>query len=190
MKNLSHNEKSAALRRSAHRQWVLKPQDLAVGLKLMVLGDEWLPYAELGEVMCLSRYEAHAAVQRLNAAGLVAEVKGVPRIVKSALREFVVHGARYVYPAIVGGVTVGLPTAYGMSPLRGELSVPDDQVPVWPYGKGTIRGSSILPLYEKLPVAAERDVAFHELLALFDALRMGRARERALAAKYLEERIR
>lgn len=190
MKNTSFNERSAALRRSAHRQWTLKPQDLAVALKLVVLKDDWLPYAKLGEVLCLSRFEAHAAVQRLLAAGLLAEVDAVPRVIKSALREFVVHGARYAYPAVAGGITVGMPTAYGMAPLRDDLSVSDDQVPVWPYGEGTHRGIAILPLYEKLPMAAERDFAFHELLALFDALRMGRARERALAGTYLEERIR
>ena len=80
--------KSAALRRAGSRQWVLKPQDLAVALKLVALKKRWLPYAALGETMHLSRFEAHAAVQRLGAAGLVAEAEGPPQPVMAALRSF------------------------------------------------------------------------------------------------------
>jgi len=46
-----------------------------------------------------------------------------------------------------------------------------------------------MPLYEKLPLAAVADAALYELLALFDALRMGQARERELAVKLLDERL-
>lgn len=189
MKRSANSEKSAALRRSAHRQWVLKPQDLVVALKLVALGDKWLPYAELGAAMALSRFEAHAAVQRLGVAGLLSELEGPPQPVRPALREFVIHGARYAFPAISGGMTVGMPTAFGAAPLKQELLAGDDAIPVWPYAAGDARGPSLLPLYEKLPHAAAQDETLYEMLALFDALRVGRARERAMAAKLLEQRI-
>lgn len=189
MKKLANNEKSVALRRAAHRQWSLKPQDLAVALKLVALKGEWLPYAALGEVLCLSRFEAHAAIQRLGAAGLVSEVEGPPQVVKPALREFALHGARYAYPAVRGGVSLGMPTAYGVSPLKDALLLDESAVPVWPCADGKARGPLLLPLYERLPVAAEQDRDFYELLALFDALRVGRARERELARKFMEQRM-
>lgn len=44
----------------------------------------------------------------------------------------------------------------------------------------------LLPLYPKLPLAAVQDPALYELLALFDALRIGQARERDLARTLLE----
>jgi hypothetical protein len=47
----------------------------------------------------------------------------------------------------------------------------------------------LLPLYPKLPLAAMRDPALYELLALFDALRIGQAREREMARELLEERL-
>jgi hypothetical protein len=47
----------------------------------------------------------------------------------------------------------------------------------------------VLPLYENLPLAAVDDPRLYELLALFDALRIGQARERELAKKLLEERL-
>jgi hypothetical protein len=47
----------------------------------------------------------------------------------------------------------------------------------------------LLPLYESVPEAALEDPQFYELLALFDALRAGQARERKLAAELLGERL-
>jgi hypothetical protein len=60
---------------------------------------------------------------------------------------------------------------------------------VWPHADGLVRGSALLPLYPKLPLAAAKDPALYELLALFDALRIGQAREREIARKLLEERL-
>ena len=70
-------EKSVAMKRASTRQWVLKPQDLAIAFKLAANKGRWLPYAELGAAMYLSRFEAHAAVQRLIAARLFVEFEGV-----------------------------------------------------------------------------------------------------------------
>jgi hypothetical protein len=51
------------------------------------------------------------------------------------------------------------------------------------------RGEALLPLYEKLRLAARDDTESYELLALFDALRAGQAREREMARRILEERL-
>jgi hypothetical protein len=181
---------SIALSRAGNRQWGLKPQDLAVALKLVTLKGEWLPYAALGEVMHLSRFEAHAAIQRLTAAGLVAQIEGPPRPVIAALRSFVILGARYAYPAVRGGITIGFPTAHALPVLKKLLGSSSDLVTVWPHPEGKVRGQSLLPLYESLPLAARDAPALRELLALFDLLRIGQARERGLAQKLLEERLR
>jgi hypothetical protein len=44
-------------------------------------------------------------------------------------------------------------------------------------------------LYRTVPFAASRDRALYELLAIADALRDGRARERTIAEKELRERL-
>ena len=59
-----------------------------------------------------------------------------------------------------------------------------------PYPEGQHRGVSLEPLYKTAPAAALRDPGFYEMLALIDAIREGRARERKLAEKALIERIR
>lgn len=180
---------SAAMKRASGRQWVLKPQDLAVALKLVALKGQWLPYAALAGTMHMSRFEAHAAVQRLTAARLVAVIDGQPRPVLAALRGFVIYGAPYVYPAVRGEMTIGFPTAYGVSPLKEMIVASSEPPPVWPHPKGIARGPGLLPLYENLSLAAQQDPRLYELLGLFDALRTGQARERELARKYLEERL-
>ena len=177
------------MKRASTRQWVLKPQDLAIALKHVSMRDRWLPYADLGEAMCLSRFEAHAAVQRLIAARLFYQSESKPRPIMQSLRQFVVYGAVFAYPAVHGEMTIGFPTAHGYSPIKDVLVSSDEPVPVWPHPKGKVRGMALLPLYEKLPLAAIEDDELYALLALFDALRIGQARERELAKKFLEERL-
>jgi hypothetical protein len=61
---------------------------------------------------------------------------------------------------------------------------------VWPYGHGKLRGHSIVPLYPSVPEAATKDPKLHELLALVDALRVGKAREREIAICELKKHFR
>lgn len=181
---------SAAMRRAANRQWSLKPQDLAVLLKLVTLrGMPRLSYAALAQQLRLSVFEAHAAVQRLGAARLVVELEGELRPVMAAVRDFVLRGAQYVFPAARGEITIGFPTAYAVPPLKERVLFADEMPPVWPHPEGSTRGAALFPLYEKLPLAAQDDAALYALLALFDALRVGQAREREIASKLLEERL-
>jgi predicted nucleotidyltransferase len=189
MNRAKSQEKSVAMKRASTRQWVLKPQDLAIALKLVVMKGQWLSYAQLGTVMELSQFEAHAAVQRLIAARLVVVLEGPPEPVVSALRQFVIYGAPYVYPAVRGEMTIGFPTAHGAPPLKDMVMSSNEPVPVWPHPKGKVRGMGLLPLYEKLPIAAMEDENLYALLALFDALRAGQARERELAITLLQEKL-
>lgn len=181
--------RTTAIRRASTRQWVLKPQDVAVALKLVSLHGERMPYAALAGQMRLSPFEVHAAVQRLLAARLATEHSGTVRPSMAALRTFLIKGAPYAYPPVRGETTIGFPTSHAVPPLS-ELVQPSADLPlVWPHPEGTSRGQALLPLYERLPLAAVDDPKLYALLALFDALRIGQARERELAKKLLEERL-
>ena len=145
--------------------------------------------------MGLTASEVHGAVERAVAARLaVKDAGGKPSVVFAALWPFVQHGARYSFPAIRGTLTRGVPTGYAAAPLRDSILPGGDPPPVWPHRSGTARGVAIHPLYPSVP---EGDItvnasgyALYELLALFDAVRDGSARERSLALKLLEERLR
>lgn len=165
---------------------VLKPQDAVVLLKLVVTGERWT-YPSLAESLGMSASEVHAAVARAKQSGLYDEHRRMPN--NKALAEFIVHGLRYVFPAERGPLTRGLPTAHAAPPLNGKIHSDEGPPPVWPDPEGTVRGEELRPLYRSVPTAARRDPALYELLALVDAIRAGRARERKLAAAELQARL-
>ncbi len=175
--------------RDSNRQWTLKPQDLAVLFKLIALKDTWLPYKELARQMYLSPFEAHRAVQRLLAVKLLRDDDVKPKPVATAYIPFISQGAIYVFPPVRTELTVGFPTAHGASPLKEQVMFADQFPPVWPHPDGIARGPGLLPLYDKLPLAANADSKLYEMLALFDAMRIGQSRERELAGKFLAARL-
>lgn len=110
---------------------VLKPQDLLVVLKLWVGRGEAWTYQTLAKALRLSPAEVHAAVKRAKASGrLPPGPLSVPPNVM-ALREFLVHGARYAFPTQVGSLGRGIPTAHAAAPLKGDMVPTDDPPPVW-----------------------------------------------------------
>lgn len=168
----------------------LKPQDLLVLLKVAAHPPQHWTYAALGEALSISASEAHASVKRAVASGLaVASGRGEWSPVRPNLLEFVLHGVRYVWPATAGPVKRGVPTAFGADPLASQLTVAAGEAPVWGHPTGSAKGPTLSPLYRTVPRAALADPALHRLLALLDALRIGRARERNLAAKLMEAEL-
>jgi hypothetical protein len=165
---------------------MLKPQDAVVLLKLAGAKEAWT-YASLAKSLGMSTSEVHAAIGRATRSGLYSASSRAPN--RKALAEFLVHGLRYVFPAERGAMTRGMPTAHAAAPLNAEIAASGDPPPVWPDAEGTVRGEGIEPLYPSVPLAARSDPALYELLALVDAIRGGRARERNLAARALEARL-
>ena len=169
---------------------ILKPQDIVVLLKLVAWGPQPWTYQRLAVELSISQSEAHAAVRRAVAARLMSDAgTAAGRPIIPALEEFLLYGVRYAYPPERGALTRGMPTGYAAPPLNSVIVQPNEPPPVWPYAEGTVRGYSFTPLYPTVPAAASRDPKLYELLALLDAIRDGRARERDLAAKELASRL-
>jgi hypothetical protein len=168
---------------------ILKPQDLLVLLKLLALDHGDWTYAALAVDLGMSPAEVHAAVKRAQAARLAVERDGkiVPAV--SALNEFIAHGVPYVFIPDRGELTRGMATAHAAPPLKEAFASSAEPPPVWPDSEGNTRGMAFSPLYASVPKAARRDSKLYELLVLVDAVRGGRARERAMALKMLDERL-
>jgi hypothetical protein len=171
-------------------QIALKPQDLFVLFALTTHVEGTVTYPQLAAQTGLAPSAVHASIKRAVAAGLAVIRERRAAVLKPQLREFVLHGARYAFPAVQGRLARGVATAYAAPPLNREISPSADPVPVWPHKNGNTRGASLAPLYSTVADASLRDSELYELLALFDALRSGQARERALAQTMLEERLR
>jgi hypothetical protein len=165
----------------------LKPQDVLVLLKMVASKDRSWRLVDLAQELGLSLSEVSTSLERSKRARLLDSSK--KKINWPSLLEFVLHGLKYVYPAEPGPICRGVPTAHSAPPLSKEIVSEDNDQYVWPSGEGTVRGQAIEPLYSSAPGAALKDPALHQLLALVDALRVGRARERELASGELKRRL-
>lgn len=104
------------------------------------------------------------------------------------LAEFALHGAKYAFAADKTASAIGVPTSHSAPAFAGVFA-PGSEEYVWPHPNGSMRGIGIEPLHSSVPFAAIRDARLYEMLALFDALRVGRARERAMAVERLQALI-
>jgi len=167
---------------------MLRPQDIVVLLKLSLASGR-PPYLLIAQDLGLYPSEVYASIKRARLSQLVHGEKDSFLLNRTALQEFLQHGIRYAFPAEVGALTRGVPTGYAAPPLNQLLLAGNDPPPVWPHGEGTVRGYSFSPLHKNVPIAAEKDQRLYELLALVDAVRGGRVRERELAKAELKRRL-
>ena len=164
----------------------MKPQDIVILLKILLLEKEDWKYATLAQDLQMSSSTIFSALNRANTAGLYH--KNTRTIHKAALLEFLIHGFKYVFPATLGKLAKGVPTAHSAAPLSQQI-ISETDVYVWKSAYGTIRGQTITPLYANVPQLAQKDAKLYELLALTDVLRVGKAREKHLAIEELTKRL-
>ena len=73
--------------------------------------------------------------------------------------------------------------------LEGQLISVGQDIYVWAYAEGRVRGLSIEPLFKSVPEAVQKDQRLYEYLALVDAIRLGKQRESNLAVERLKQRL-
>lgn len=110
------------------------------------------------------------------------------RVQADNLMEFAVHGARYAFPAVRLPHSPGVPTGRSCPEVVRWLPMGEDSW-VWPHPQGPGQGQGIDPLHSSVPYAAMQDAALHEMLALFDVLRLEEAGDREPAAQRLRHII-
>ncbi|MGN6275713.1 MAG: hypothetical protein ACTHNP_07260 [Solirubrobacterales bacterium] len=165
---------------------MLKSQDLLVLLKLSGNHPSWT-FDSVAHELNLGSSSVHRSVQRAAEAGLYDYRRRVVNY--PALREFLIHGARYVFPPKWHGEARGLPTAWAAPPIADQIVSSGSNAPVWADPEGTVRGIALEPLHSAVNDAVRRDQGLWELLALFDAIRVGAARERNIATEELNRRL-
>lgn len=166
---------------------VLKPQDVCLLLKLAV-AEPSSALNQMAAELGMSRAEAYAGLKRATIAKLYDANRNRPKA--AALEEFLIHGVKYAFPAEPGTVTRGVPTSFSAPVLAGHFEIGPNGHTVWPSAEGDQRGVSIEPLYKSMPEACLKDAKLYEALALVDALRIGRAREKNLAQDLLTQLLR
>ena len=175
----------------------LRPHDVVVLAKLVTIGAEPVSQADVAANLGMSAAEISNVLTRAAYAHLFAPSDrkekrrghlGSVRI--NGLCEFVVHGIRYAFPARLGEIAIGLPTAWGAPPMAATILPGNDGIPVWPDSENDAqRGMALQPLYASAPYAARRDRNLYEILALIDTIRVGGARERGMAVDLFRKKM-
>ena len=168
------------------KQKGMRPQDLVILLKIACSADERWRQVDIAHDLFMSQSEVSEALNRSVLTGLLSDSKRT--VHRRSLRDFLIHGLKFVFPARPGPMVRGIPTAHSAEPLCHLIHAERD-IYVWPYDRGNMRGQAIEPLYRTVPEAAANDECLHRMLSLADALRVGRAREQKLAVEKLQEML-
>jgi hypothetical protein len=168
-----------------NKQYGMRPQDILVLLKILSLDDPEFKLIDLSQTLGVSLSEVSDSIGRSVFAQLIAPDRKTP--MRKAIYELLVHGVPYVFPAHPGALAVGMPTAHSAPSLSDTFGNLDPVV--WPTSEGNSKGQEISPFHPNQAEAAGKDEDLYELLALTDALRIGRAREKKIAADRLKEKI-
>lgn len=163
----------------------MKPQDLVVLTKLIAINDSDYTQMSLSQMLYMSQSEISSSISRSTYAGLLMN-KG-KEVNRKLFFDFIKYGLAVVFPQHPGAIVRGTVTAHSAPPL--DIEIVSEEKYVWPYAKGKARGQTIAPLYPTVPKAVILDNYLYELLALMDAVRVGRAREKNLALELLEQHI-
>lgn len=167
----------------------MQGQDIAILLKLALHTEPRVPSTALASSLFISPSEVSKSLKRSVDSGLLFRSNGEKRVNRSALMEFLSHGLKYTFPPARGSMVRGVPTAAAAEPLKSRFIEDTEPPAVWPWPEGKVRGMSLLPLYKGAPKSALRDPRLYRVLALCDAIRSGRTRERNLAIDLLAKEI-
>ena len=163
----------------------MKPQEMLVALKLLAYGRKPWNYEDIAQSLGISPSNLHRSVKALAFAGLfIEEYKALNN---PSLEEFLLHGAKYVFPVKVGGIVRGMLTSHSAPAFANSFNANPQDAYVWPDANSKDKGFSVAPIYKTAPEASRLDPKLYELLACLDALRIGRAREKNIAEGLLKK---
>lgn len=161
----------------------LRPQDVLLLLQLLL--EVGMGQTKLALKLDISQAEISMGFRRLKFAGLV-NVEGVPSL--EACEEYLIYALKYCFPAALGTMTAGMPTAHS-KPGFNFVKPTNNEPYVWPDSNGKIRGLALEPIHKGFVHACKNDESLYNLACLVEMIRVGRARERELAANLLREII-
>lgn len=145
----------------------------------------------LSAALGLSKSEISNSLNRCKDIGLVHTDRqnGLPIVRSEALLDLVKYAIRYMFPAKLGPIVRGIPTAFAAPIMEGKVMSAGDLIPVWPDAYGKRKGQEVVPLFKTVPGAVKKDELLYHFLALVDAIRIGGPREAKVADSMLREWI-
>lgn len=164
----------------------MKPQDILVVLKLLSIHEKDWTQAQIADSLMISKAEMSVIFTRLRTCGFLDVSKRY--LQKLAIREFLIHGLKYVFPAKPGTKVRGIATAFSAPPIQKHITS-GEEIYVWKSAKGNRRGIEIKPIYKTVPKIINDLPGLYELLVIVDTLRIGKVREVEIAISELDKRL-
>jgi len=161
----------------------MRPQDVAILLKIVLKQDEQWLNKDLSEELFISPAEISESLHRSAMAGLINSSK--KKVHRQTLLEFIEYGLHVVFPVIPGGLVNGVFTAHSHPFMQKHFK--SDFHYVWPDVKGNERGLLIEPLYKDVVKAIRLNAQFYKVMALLDVVRVGKARELKVAIEEIDK---
>jgi len=171
---------------------MLRPQEVLVTCKLLLLGRSDWTFAALAKDLYMSASEVHASVGRARMAGILSPSSAErPRVSRPQLLSLVGTSVRDVFFAIRGALVPGVPTSTSAACLQGLFPSRRAVPQVWACaaGRNLVTGESVSPIYPSVPAACQRDARLYRLMALVDVVRVGEPAEQRLAVDLLRRAI-
>lgn len=150
----------------------MRPHDIVVLLKIISIEGEWLN-KELSCALHISSSEISESLNRSMISGLLSPDK--KKVMKSAFIQFIQYGLKYVFPVVPGPIERGILTGHSAPILKAYFLAAEKYV--WPSRLGKEKGFAIQPLYPNQVLAAVDNSLLYDMLALTDAIRIGKTRE-------------
>jgi hypothetical protein len=163
----------------------MRPQDVVILLKILVIGNlEW-QYRDLSNSLSISISEISESLNRSYIAGLIDVNR--KKVFRQSLMEFIEYGLKYVFPQLPGTLVTGIGTAHSHTFYKKKII--SDLNFVWPDEDGDLQGLAIQPLYKSVVNAAKQDEILYKLLASVDIIRVGKTREKKIAIAEIKKAL-
>lgn len=163
----------------------MKPQDILILLTILIEENSVLwQNLTISRKLNISPAETGDSINRSMRSGLLDANR---KVMRNNLFEFLLYGLKYVFPAIPGGITRGIPTAHSSKFFKNKILTSNKNKYVWPYEKGTEQGQSIKPLYKTVPSVIAENQELYYILSLLDAIRIGGSRENMIAKEKIKK---
>ncbi|MGH1471516.1 MAG: hypothetical protein ACRBCS_10000 [Cellvibrionaceae bacterium] len=169
---------------------MLKPQDTLLLLKhwSMHRSDQCLSMRDLQDSIGISASEVSKGAKRLQAARLLVRHDKGLFAEQNALLEWLSYGIRYAYSPKKSGYGRGMPTAWNCHLVKSDI-LPPSPAMIWQQARGEVEGVFVEPIYHSVLLAASNDPLLYQILALVDAVRLGKPRELTIARELLKKLI-
>ncbi|GEM_PF-6899067 len=145
-------------------------------------------YERLGKILRLSPSQVFNATNSLSHRKLIKKTKYNNTVkfepLKTNCFEFFIHCLKYVFPLKIQAKAFGIQT---LNINDKTVNLYGTDIYVWPYEKGDVFGTAIVPIHKNIPVLSLKKMGYYNFFIALDMLRSGNPRNVKEGIKYISK---